>query len=74
MRNNLREQMAWAKAAETGKLVFVGELPRIRTGLKCGYVCYGCGEPLQAVNAGNSEAQVTPHFRHKELPDSGMCS
>ncbi|WP_294256810.1 hypothetical protein [uncultured Comamonas sp.] len=73
-RKNLRQHMAWAKEAETGKLVFVGELPRIRTGLKCGCVCYGCGEPLEAVNAGNSEAQVTPHFRHKELPDSGMCS
>lgn len=73
-RKNPRQQMAWAKEEETGQLRFVGELPRIRTGLKCGCVCYGCGERLEAVNAGNSEALITPHFRHKELPDSGMCS
>jgi len=73
-RKSQRQQMAWAKEEETGQLRFVGELPRIRTGLKCGCVCYGCGERLEAVNAGNPEALITPYFRHKELPDSGMCS
>lgn len=73
-RKKPRQQMAWAKEEATGELRFVGELPRIRTGLKCGCVCYGCGEHLEAVNAGNPEALITPHFRHKERPDSGMCS
>lgn len=73
-RKKPRQQMAWAKEEKTGKLQFVGELPRIRTGLKCGCICYGCGERMEAVNAGNPEALITPHFRHKEPPDNGMCS
>lgn len=72
-RKSARQLMAWAKEKSTGKLTFIGELPRERTGLKCGCVCYGCGEVLQAVNAGNNQAIVTPYFRHEEKPEMGVC-
>jgi len=69
-----RLMVAWAKESATGRLVYIGELPRERTGLKCACECYGCGEQLEAVNAGVDQAMRAPHFRHLRYTPTNKCS
>lgn len=59
-----RSKVAWARERGTGRLIYIGELPRERTGLNCNCDCYGCGQPLEAVNAGVIDGQRAQHFRH----------
>ena len=68
-----RLMVAWAKESATGRLVYIGELPRERTGLKCACECYGCGEQLEAVNAGIDQAVRAPHFRHLRYTPANNC-
>ncbi len=68
------QTMAWAKDGMTGQLMFIGQLPRSKTGLKCDCFCYGCGAQVEAVNAGLPDAAITPHFRHSELRPGLTCS
>ena len=69
-----RLMVAWAKESATGRLVYIGELPRERTGLKCACECYGCGEQLEAVNAGVDQSIRAPHFRHLRYAPASKCS
>lgn len=68
--------LAWAKDAETGAPVYVRELSRDQTGLRCGCICPACGAVLEAVNAGKKagEYQQTPHFRHPDGQPRDACS
>lgn len=59
-----RAMLTWAKDSELGELRYIGEIPRARTGRRCNCLCYGCGQPLEAVNAGVNDGFVAPHFRH----------
>lgn len=59
-----RAQVAWARERGTERLTYIGELPRERTGLNCNCECYGCGQPLEAVNAGVIDGKRAQHFRH----------
>lgn len=65
--------MAWAKD-EQSALVFIGQIPTEFTGLKCGCICYGCGQQVIAVNAGAKTFVRTPHFRHRERVLGLTCS
>jgi hypothetical protein len=58
------QPMAWAKDRATGQPRYIGELRADQTGAACDCVCYGCGLPLQAVNAGNPLYRRRPSFRH----------
>lgn len=66
--------VAWARERSTGRLTYVGELPRERTGLKCDCECYACSEQLEAVNAGVRNAIRKPHFRHLRHTPTHRCS
>lgn len=59
-----RAMLTWAKDGERGELRYIGEISRINTGRRCNCICYGCGHPLEAVNAGVDRGAVAPHFRH----------
>lgn len=67
--------MGWAKHAPTGELRFIAEVPELQTGLKCDCVCYGCGDKVQAVNAGKQHEKIKrePHFRHDEHKPDSLC-
>jgi len=66
--------MAWAKDDRSMELVFIGQVPTEYTGLKCGCICYGCGQQVVAVNAGVQTFARTPHFRHRERVPGLTCS
>lgn len=68
------EMMAWAKDDRSIELVFIDQVPPEYTGLKCGCLCYGCGQPVAAVNAGAKKYVLTPHFRHRERVPGLTCS
>lgn len=59
-----RAMLTWAKDGERGELRYIGEISRVNTGRRCNCICYGCGQPLEAVNAGVDDGAVASHFRH----------
>ena len=63
--------MAWAVQASDRRPVYVGVLPRERTGLGCGCVCPACGAQLQAVRAGLQGGR--PFFRHHNAVQEDSC-
>lgn len=68
------DMMAWARDGRSMKLVFIDQVPPEFTGLKCGCICYGCGQQVAAVNAGAKSFVRTPHFRHRERVPGLTCS
>lgn len=69
------EVLAWARDADTGAAVHVCQLPRDRSGRKCGCECPGCDAALDAVNAGKAlkDCKKRPHFRHPEGKTNLNC-
>jgi len=65
--------MAWAKDAQTGEPRYILELDAQHKGAKCGCICYSCGLPLTAVNAGKKQFVVRPHFRHPDGAEKKDC-
>lgn len=61
-------KIAWGLDA-TGRLVHVTES---QTGLACRCTCAACGSKLEGVNVFNQGIR-RPHFRHYELPATGVC-
>lgn len=69
----VEQPMAWAKDRATGQPRYIGELRADQTGAACDCVCYGCGLPLQAVNAGNPLYRRRPSFRHTAGSGRSEC-
>jgi hypothetical protein len=65
--------MAWAKDAQTGEPRYILELDEQHKGAKCGCICYSCGLPLTAVNAGKKLFVIRPHFRHPDGAEKKDC-
>lgn len=65
--------IAWARDQNTGGPRYIGELTREQTGAACNCVCYSCGLPLQAVNAGKLAYKRRPHFRHPNGAAKNDC-
>lgn len=65
--------MAWAKDVRSGEPRYILELDELHNGAKCGCVCYSCGLPLTAVNAGKKQFVVRPHFRHPDGAEKKDC-
>lgn len=61
-------KIAWGLDA-TGRLVHVTET---QTGLACNCTCAVCKSKLEGVNVFNQGIR-RPHFRHYELPATGIC-
>ncbi len=62
--------MFFAQDAQTKALRHVREVP---TGLKCGCICCGCGEAVEAVNAQAEIFKKRPHFRHVSQNSNADC-
>jgi hypothetical protein len=62
--------MFFAQDAQTKTLRHVREVP---TGNKCGCICCGCGEPVEAVNAQAETFKNRPHFRHVTQSTNADC-
>lgn len=65
--------LAWARHRASGEPRYIGELRREETGQKCGCECYSCGLELEAVNAGKTEFERRPHFRHPDGAPKRNC-
>lgn len=59
-----REVLAWGIETTTGEVRHIRDLTREQTGRACGIECIGCGEALQAFNAGATHWRHRPHFKH----------
>lgn len=67
--------MVWAKDAATGQPVYIHELGSSRHGAQSGCVCYGCEQPLKAINVGKLPGEYLQrfHFRHHDGVERGAC-
>ncbi|MBG6083022.1 hypothetical protein IWX58_004772 [Rubrivivax gelatinosus] len=67
--------MAWAIDTTTRRPVYVGQIPKERTGLLCNCQCPACGATLQAVNAGEKPqpGKHAPFFRHHTGQQGPSC-
>lgn len=66
--------MAWGRDAESGEARYIFDLDESRRGSKSGCLCYGCNQPLTAVNAAKSTWQKRPHFRHPDGSERKDCN
>lgn len=66
--------MAWAVDASSRRPVYVGDLQREQTGLRCGCICPACDAKLQAVGAGSDGRSArAPFFRHHVAQQGPGC-
>lgn len=66
--------MAWGRDAETEEARYIFDLDESRRGSKSGCLCYGCNQPLTAVNAAKFTWQKRPHFRHPDGSERKDCN
>lgn len=66
-------RLVWGKSSHDGKPKYIFELGEDENGLSCDCVCYSCGNPLAAVNAGKLIFVRQPHFRHHKGSQKSDC-
>jgi hypothetical protein len=73
------QPLRWALHAQSRRVIHVSMLQRKQKGLACGCVCPGCGEELEAVNAGRDPSHFTlpntlgQFFRHGRGHQKDNC-
>jgi hypothetical protein len=68
-----RKVLAWGLETATGFVRHIRDVPRARTGRKCGIECVGCGLPLEAFNGGATVWRHRPHFKHPKGTQREDC-
>ncbi len=70
-------RLVWGKSNKDGKPKYIFELGIHEKGLSCDCICYSCGNPLAAVNAGKVGSNISfirkPHFRHHKGSQKSDC-